>query len=496
MKRPFLTSIALAMVLGQGLAMASECIAHRGDSIQFPDNTVAAIASAWKQGADVVEVDVRMTADGELVLFHDAKISGELVSQMDYAQVQQQTPGYQVPSLAEALRTGMAGKTMLLDLKERSEPFLDKVIEVVAGQTPSGHRVVMQSTDMKSLDYLREHADAGLALFYVTDLNPGGRVVDAVTLAQFLSDRKLQGITAKGRQFVDADFLEPFHQRKLKYYVWTINEKERIEHYHQLGVDGIITDDPKLCREVLGPLRSIPSKELPLPGEVFDLNGHTAFLIMPAQVNPAHPVPWVWYAPTLPRLPGKQELWMFERFLKAGVAIAGVDVGESYGSPAGRAGFSQLYEELTLKRGMARKPCLLARSRGGLMLYNWAVEHPDQVGGIAGIYPVCNLRSYPGLDRACSAYGMTVNALEKALAEHNPIERLAPLAGAKVPVLHIHGDSDKVVPLEENSELLAKRYRAAGGAMTLQVIDGGGHDLNAHWFTSQAIVDFVLKHAR
>ena len=59
-----------------------------------------------------------------------------------------------------------------------------------------------------------------------------------------------------------------------------------------------------------------------------------------------------------------------------------------------------------------KKPCLLARSRGGLMLYAWAVEHPESVGGVAGIYPVCNLASYPGLGRACGAYGLTMDELK------------------------------------------------------------------------------------
>ena len=65
-----------------------------------------------------------------------------------------------------------------------------------------------------------------------------------------------------------------------------------------------------------------------------------------------------------------------------------------------RAIFQALYSELTNKRGFGKRPVLLARSRGGLMLYSWAVEHPDSVGGVAGIYPVCNIASYPGIARA------------------------------------------------------------------------------------------------
>ena len=236
-------------------------------------------------------------------------------------------------------------------------------------------------------------------------------------------------------------------------------------------------------------------KTLPVAGEVFTVEGRTAFLILPPDPKPKGRIPWVWYAPTLEGLPGNEEKWMFDRFLAKGIAIAGVDAGESFGSPAGTTIFSALHKELVDKRGMARQACLLARSRGGLMLYNWAVENPQFVACIAGIYPVCDLSSYPGLDKACGAYGMTGEQLATKLAEHNPIDRLAPLAKAKVPIFHFHGDTDTVVPLEKNSGELAKRYEKLGGKMTLKVANGQGHNMWPGWFQCQELVDFVILHA-
>jgi len=238
-------------------------------------------------------------------------------------------------------------------------------------------------------------------------------------------------------------------------------------------------------------------KVLPVEGgEVFTIADRPAFLILPAKGKSDGRIPWVWYAPTLKGLPGQAEKWMFEQWLDNGIAIAGVDVGESYGSPQGTRVYSALYEDLVEKRGLARHACLLARSRGGLMLYNWAVENPDAVACIAGIYPVCSLSSYPGLERACGAYGMTKEQLAAKLAEHNPIDRLAPLAKADVPIFHIHGDSDRVVPLDENSGELKKRYDKAGGPMTLEVVEGQGHNMWPGWFNSQKLVDFVLSNAK
>ncbi|MEJ6719544.1 MAG: amidohydrolase family protein [Akkermansiaceae bacterium] len=235
------------------------------------------------------------------------------------------------------------------------------------------------------------------------------------------------------------------------------------------------------------------TKSLPLPGESFKINGRDTFIILPEKTG--EKIPWVWYAPTLKGLPAKSEVWMFERFLAKGVAIAGIDVGESYGSPEGRDAFTDLYTYLTQKRNFVGKPCLLARSRGGLMLYNWAVENPTKVGGVAGIYPVCNLESYPGLARAAGAYKMTAEELKKVLDKHNPIDRLKPLAEAHVPIFHIQGDSDTVVPHEKNTQILAERYRRFGGTVEVEVIKGQGHNMWRGWFESENLTNFAIARA-
>ena len=135
-------------------------------------------------------------------------------------------------------------------------------------------------------------------------------------------------------------------------------------------------------------------------------------------------------------------------------------------------------------------------SRGGLMTLAWAAENPDKVAAFAGIYPVCNLASYPGLTKAAPAYGLTPSELEARLADHNPIDRLAPLAKARVPLFAIHGDVDKIVPLEANSGLLKQRYTALGGTIELIVPPGQGHNMWRGFFECAELVTFVKTHAR
>ncbi|HEY3964170.1 MAG TPA: PQQ-binding-like beta-propeller repeat protein [Planctomycetaceae bacterium] len=240
-----------------------------------------------------------------------------------------------------------------------------------------------------------------------------------------------------------------------------------------------------------------PPKQLPLAGETFRVKEAQAFVMQPAENLRRKPQPWIWYAPTLPGLPDAHEKWMHEKFLAAGITVAGIDVGESYGGPAGRTLYSDFYNEMTERRGFAARPVLLGRSRGGLMICNWAVEHPDQVAAIVGIYPVFDLRTYPGLDKAAAAYGMAAKELGERSAENNPIERVGSLAKARVPTFLIHGDVDKVVPLHENSAEFVRRYEmeGAGASVKLVVAKDQGHNYWEGFFRCQELVDFAIEHA-
>lgn len=241
-----------------------------------------------------------------------------------------------------------------------------------------------------------------------------------------------------------------------------------------------------------------PVKQLILPGESFLVEGRPAFILWPEESKRKQPQPWVMYAPTLPPYPDSHEKWMHEQLLAAGVAVAGIDAGEAYGSPAGQKLMTALYNELTRKRHFAARPVLLGRSRGGLWVSSWAIANPDKVAGIAGIYPVFDLRTYPGLSNAAPAYQLTAAQLETRLDELNPIARVDVLAKAKIPVCIIHGDDDKVVPLRENSASLAARYEAAGNADVVQLIvaKGQGHNFWEGFFRCRELVDFVIARSR
>jgi predicted esterase len=238
--------------------------------------------------------------------------------------------------------------------------------------------------------------------------------------------------------------------------------------------------------------QAISQDNLPKTAETFEVSGHKAFVY--AAPQPAVGKPWLWYAPTLKSLAFGERKGYFEAFMKEGISIAGFDLGEVRGSPTSTANFTLFYDAM-VKRGYSPKPILLGQSRGGMMTLAWAFRNPDKVRAWVGIYPVCNLASWPlknSKQQTLADFAMTEPELVAKLSEFNPIDNLKGLLANKVPMFAVHGDSDVVVPYDLNTKILKERYEAAGGQIRVKVIPGEGHKVGPSFFECQELVDFVL----
>lgn len=227
----------------------------------------------------------------------------------------------------------------------------------------------------------------------------------------------------------------------------------------------------------------------------FTHDGRKCILVSPEKA--AEGTPWVWRARFFGHEPQADVA-----LLKLGYHIAYCDVGGLFGSPAAVKYWNSFYLLATKELGLAKKPALEGMSRGGLIIYNWAAANPDKVACLYGDAPVCDFKSWPGGKgkgkggdgawAACQkAYGFTE---EEALAfKGNPIDNLKPLAEAKIPVLHVVGAADVVVPVEENSAIIEERYQKLGGEITVISKPGIGHHPHA-LKDPKPIVDFIVKH--
>ncbi len=233
----------------------------------------------------------------------------------------------------------------------------------------------------------------------------------------------------------------------------------------------------------------------------FVVDGRPSFVVVPKESAPGNP--WVWRA-RFPSFHADSDLLLLER----GFHIAHIDTNGMLGSPRALKHWDAFYELMTGKYDLAKKPALEAVSRGGLFAYRWAARHPERVSCIYADTPVCDIKSWPlgqgggvGSDGTwqtlLTEYGFTH---EEALAfEENPIEVLRPLAEAGIPLLHIVSLSDRVVPPDENTFVLAKRYRELGGSIEIIEVAEGTEKSKGHHFTHpnpKQAADFIDSHAR
>ncbi len=168
--------------------------------------------------------------------------------------------------------------------------------------------------------------------------------------------------------------------------------------------------------------------------------------------------------------------------LDRGFHLAYCDVAGLYGSHEAVRRWDELHALLT-GHGLARAVVLEGMSRGGAPIVNWAAANPRKVAALYGDNPVVDLRSWPGgrggkrrdaeWREFLSAYG-----LDEASARdyaRMPLDRLAPIAAQRVPLLLVLGEQDQVVPPGANGEELARRYRTLGGPVTVWRKPGAGH---------------------
>lgn len=231
---------------------------------------------------------------------------------------------------------------------------------------------------------------------------------------------------------------------------------------------------------------------------VFQVDGCTAWVVEPKQAAPGNP--WTWcmeFPDAFTERTGVPDL------LAKGFFHCHIVVGNTHGCPAALKHFDAFYQAIVAK-GLAKKGTLIGISRGGLYAYNWASRNTDKVACIYGDAPVCDFKSWPGgkgkgkgsagdWSALIKNYGFKDEA--EALAyKGNPVDSLAPLAKAKIPLIHVVGDADDVVPAAENTAIIEQRYKALGGEIVVIHKPGVGH--HPHGLDKpQPVVDFILKAA-
>jgi len=221
-------------------------IGHRGDSSSFPENTIEAFVGAAESGADWVELDVRRTADGEIVVHHDAATSqGDVIAD---------TPAADLPSAVPTLGQALdACGDMGVNIEIKNDPadvdydpehlMVPRVIEVArAHLTPD--RMLITSFDMGAINAVHDVAPS-IPTGFLTDEDLGAEVaVGRAAAHDHVAINPADSI-------VTPRWIAEAANAGLAVYVWTVDDPGRMIELVEMGVDGIITNNPALAVKTL-----------------------------------------------------------------------------------------------------------------------------------------------------------------------------------------------------------------------------------------------------
>ena len=252
-------------------------VAHRGDSAFFPENTLEAFKSASSLGIDVIETDVHLTKDGEIVIWHDPTLERNTdgrgtIESHTLAELKKYDAGYtftedggrtypfrgkgvRLITLSEALEA-CPDERFNIDLKSQEEEIVDRFISVIR-EHKAENRICAASFHLGNLLKLRRSAPDILTSITTKEVVP---LVfkEKLHLLPRSFDRKIIfqiPVRQYGITIVTERFVREMHARDAIVMVWTINEESEMRRLYSLGVDTIMTDNPRLLIKVAEDMR-------------------------------------------------------------------------------------------------------------------------------------------------------------------------------------------------------------------------------------------------
>ena len=218
-------------------------IAHRGGRGFGTDNTLAAMEKAVRSGVRAIETDVRATADGALLICHDATVWGRLVRRSTFEEFRRHAP--ERPLLSEVLESLAGWVSFNLEIKEAPALDVGEMLE------PFGisRDTLITSFDMDFIaEYKRLFPDTETGFLYRM---PYGR------------DGKFERVREAGAHIVaphfssiDEALVHEAHAEGLEVYAWTVDDEHDVRKLHAWGVDAVITDRYLEVRDLIGRLEA------------------------------------------------------------------------------------------------------------------------------------------------------------------------------------------------------------------------------------------------
>lgn len=242
-------------------------VAHRGASVDAPENTLAAINLAWRQRADAVEIDVHSSKDGMLVAIHDSntrrtagvnrKVTGQTLAQLRVLDAGRwkglEWQDEKIPTLEEVLASVPPGKRLFIEIKSRTNaaPALAKAL---ARSTCRPAQIILIGFSLAGMMSLKRNFPQ-IEICWLTILRRHWRTrrwPDPKKILQKIKTAGLDGLDLKANKAITSNLVKKIHDAGLKLYVWTVDSPSEAKRLAQAGVDGITTNRPGWLRAQVG----------------------------------------------------------------------------------------------------------------------------------------------------------------------------------------------------------------------------------------------------
>jgi glycerophosphoryl diester phosphodiesterase len=217
-------------------------LAHRGANRHAPENTVPAMVRALELGADGVELDVHRTADGHLVVRHDADTPVGALGELTLAEIAAALP--EVPTLAAVLDV-CRGKLVNVEVKDPDPRAVDVLISLL-GARDGVDDVLVSSFHLSTVARVRATApEVPTGFLSSLRLDPFAALVTAVEHGHTALHPHVWSLPDPAGVAARA------HDRGLRVTVWTVNEPDQLLRLRDAGIDAVITDVPDVALDVL-----------------------------------------------------------------------------------------------------------------------------------------------------------------------------------------------------------------------------------------------------
>ena len=242
-------------------------VAHRGASFDAPENTIPAFELAWEQGADAIEGDFRLTADGRIVCIHNSDtraMAGErlIVSSSTLAELSAldcgirrgaKWRGTRIATLADVFQTVPPGKQIFIEVKCGAEILEELIREIsISGLTDSQITVISYNSDVISA---LKKARSGIKAMWIVDIKTSlmGRLKPTTDeMIRQLRSLGANGVSARACRRIGRAHVQEVLATGLEYHVWTLDSPRRAARFLTLGVHSITTNRPGYIRKKLG----------------------------------------------------------------------------------------------------------------------------------------------------------------------------------------------------------------------------------------------------